>query len=120
MFIHYSWYTAKHAKPLKQEIVCFPPYVDSFDSYRGTTVLPYLESFYNYGGAEGQDMLGGITGRWDSQDEEGLFDVSDSRSIPSASQSLASVSHERSMDTISLRKSRVSSQENGLFFCHMI
>ena len=60
-------------------------------------------------------MLGGITGRWDSQDEEGLFDVSDSRSIPSASQSLASVSHERSMDTISLRKSRVSSQENVLF-----
>lgn len=111
----HSWYTAKHAKPLKQEIVRFPPYVDSFDSYRGTTVLPYLESFYSYGGAEGQDMLGGITGRWDSQDEEGLFDVSDSRSIPSASQSLASVSHERSMDTISLRKSRVSSQENVLF-----
>ena len=54
-------------------------------------------------------MLGG---RWDSQDES-LFDVNDVRSIPSASQSLASVSHERSIDTVSMRRSRIPSQENG-------
>ena len=54
-------------------------------------------------------MLGG---RWDSQDES-LFDVNDVRSIPYASQSLASVSHKRSMDTVSMRRSRIPSQENG-------
>ncbi len=72
-------------------------------------MLPYLEAFYNYGGSEGQEILGG---RWDSQDEA-LFEVNDVRSIPSASQSLASVSHERSMETVSTRRSRIPSQENG-------
>ena len=46
----YRWLTAKHAKPLREDIVRFPPYPDSDDPLRGTTVLPYLESFYNYGG----------------------------------------------------------------------
>lgn len=86
------------------------------DPYRGTTVLPYLEVFYNY---EGQGNVNPT--RWDSQDDEVLFDTNDSRSLPSASQSLASVSHERSMETISGRRSRVSSQENGrlisVYFC---
>ena len=48
---------------------------------------------------------------WDSQDEDGLFDVTDR--IPSASQSLASVTPDRSLEMISGRRSRVSSQENG-------
>ena len=53
------------------------------------------------------DMGGG----WDSQDDDGLFDVSDR--VPSASQSLASVTPDRSLEMISGRRSRVSSQENG-------
>ncbi len=39
----------KHSKPLSQDIVRFAPYSDSDDPYRGTTVLPYLEVFYQYG-----------------------------------------------------------------------
>ena len=115
IIIHfYRWLIAKHARPLNEEIVRFPPYPDFGDPLRGTTVLPYLEVFYNYGGSKGQEILGG---RWDSQDEA-LFDVNDGRSIPSASQSLASVSHERSMETVSLKKSRIPSQENGWFIVH--
>ena len=39
----------KHSKPLPADIVKFQPYSDSEDRYRGTTVLPYLEAFFNYG-----------------------------------------------------------------------
>lgn len=39
----------KHSKPLPADIVRFQPYPDSEDRYRGTTVLPYLEAFFNYG-----------------------------------------------------------------------
>ena len=39
----------KHSKPLPADIVKFQPYPDSEDHYRGTTVLPYLEAFFNYG-----------------------------------------------------------------------
>lgn len=40
----------KHSRPLPEEIVKFVPYEESADDvYRGTTVLPYLESFYQYG-----------------------------------------------------------------------
>ena len=109
----YRWFISKQSKPLREEIVRFPPYSDCVDMNRGTTVLPYLEVFYDY------KMLSNVEPtRWDSQDEEGLFG-NDSRSVPSATQSLASVSHvsshERSMETISGRRSRVQSQENGMF-----
>ena len=105
-----SWFISKHSKPLKEELVRFPPYPESRDRYRGSTVIPYLEAFYNYEGVSGLEA----TGRWDSQDEEALFDTQESSTgIPSATQSLASVSHERSLDTIASRKSRVHSQENG-------
>ena len=79
--------------------------------YRGSTVIPYLEAFYNYEGIAGLEA----PVRWDSQDEEALFDTTNdgSSGIPSATQSLASVSHERSLDMIASRKSRVQSQENG-------
>uniref|UniRef100_A0A1X7UJ62 Uncharacterized protein n=2 Tax=Amphimedon queenslandica TaxID=400682 RepID=A0A1X7UJ62_AMPQE len=108
----HTWFISKHSKPLKEELVRFPPYQDSKDRYRGSTVIPYLESFYNYEGVAGLEA----TGRWDSQDEEALFDTQESSTgIPSATQSLASVSHERSLDTIASRKSRVHSQENVLF-----
>ena len=42
----------RHSRPLSEEIVRFPPYLDSDDVYRGTTVLPYLEYFYQYGTGE--------------------------------------------------------------------
>ena len=49
-FPHYiRWFVYKHSKPLPADIVKFPPYHDSQDRYRGTTVLPYLETFFNYG-----------------------------------------------------------------------
>jgi hypothetical protein len=43
----------KHSKPLPADIVRFQPYPDSEDRYRGTTVLPYLEAFFNYGVDDG-------------------------------------------------------------------
>lgn len=71
-------------------------------------MLPYLEAFYQYGGAEVQPSR-----QW-SSDEDDLFHTPDSRSVPSTSQSLASVNPDRSMETISGRRSRMSSQENGM------
>ena len=85
-----------------------PPYTDCIDPARGTTVLPYLEAFYQYGGAAEN-----APHQWSSEEDE-LFHSPDSRSVPSTSQSLASVNRaDRSMDTISGRRSRMSSQENG-------
>jgi hypothetical protein len=43
------WCVFKHSRPLSEEIVRFPPYLESDDPYRGTTVLPSLEFFYQYG-----------------------------------------------------------------------
>ena len=43
------WFVYKHSRPLSEEIVRFPPYLESDNVYRGTTVLPYLEFFYQYG-----------------------------------------------------------------------
>ena len=40
------------------EIVHFPPYPDSEDHYRGTTVLPYLEVFYQYDTPEDRANIG--------------------------------------------------------------
>ena len=45
----HRWFVYKHSKPLPADIVKFQPYPDSQDRYRGTTVLPYLETFFNYG-----------------------------------------------------------------------
>ena len=47
------WFVYKHSKPLPADIVRFQPYPDSEDRYRGTTVLPYLEAFFNYGVDDG-------------------------------------------------------------------
>ena len=54
--VTHSWFVYKHARPLPEEIVRFPPYPERDDPARGTTVLPYLEAFYNYdtGNAEEQ------------------------------------------------------------------
>ena len=58
----YSWFIFKHSKPLPQDIVRFTPYADSGDHYRGTTVLPYLEAFYQYGVEGGMDRGATATG----------------------------------------------------------
>ena len=51
------WCVYKHSRPLSEEIVRFLPYQDSEDVYRGTTVLPYLEFFYQYGTANDDTAL---------------------------------------------------------------
>ena len=38
----------KQPKPLPSELVRFAPYTNCDDPSRGTTVLPYLEVYYNY------------------------------------------------------------------------
>lgn len=121
----------KHSKPLPQDLVRFTPYSDSDDYYRGTTVLPYLEAFYQYGTtAEGGTAtatgtipssvllivtpcveltrVGGGDGVQDSawSSEDDLFNQYEA-------QSMASVQSERSLENIIQRRSRVSSQENG-------
>jgi len=104
------------------EIVRFTPYPDSGDPYRGTTVLPYLEAFYQYEAAETvQDRVTELEvfprhevqeGNWVSEEEHfGRIDAQSNPSIHSAS--LYPV--DRSLENIAQRKSRVSSQENVLF-----
>lgn len=44
----FSWVLQKQPKPLSSELVRFPPYPCCEDPCRGTTVLPYLEAYYNY------------------------------------------------------------------------
>ena len=107
------------------ELVSFQPYPESDDRYRGTTVLPYLEAFYQYGNGAAEEagvdrsrttslldpsrdipQWHVVQGNWVS--EEDMFGQ------PEEAQSLHSVrSMDRSTENIIQRKSRVSSQENG-------
>ena len=107
------------------EIVRFTPYPDSGDSYRGTTVLPYLEAFYQYEAAETmQDRVTELEvfprhevqeGNWVSEEEH--FGRIDAQSNPSIHSALL-YPVDRSLENIAQRKSRVSSQENGkLLWC---
>ena len=57
-FLCPRWFGYKHSRPLPMEIVRFPPYPDSEDHYRGTTVLPYLEVFYQYDTPEDRANIG--------------------------------------------------------------
>ena len=57
-FLCPRWFVYKHSRPLPMEIVRFPPYLDSEDHYRGTTVLPYLEVFYQYDTPEDRANIG--------------------------------------------------------------
>ena len=107
-----SWFVYKQPKPLKEDIVRFTPYPESDDNIRGTTVLPYLEAFYQYGTNEDRGFTtikAGLEpspqhviqeGNWVSEDD--MFDSNASMH-----------SSEKSVENIALRKSRVSSQENG-------
>ena len=61
------WFVYKHSKPLPQDIVRFVPYADSDDHYRGTTVLPYLETFYQYGTDGGMERPPTVTGEYVDQ-----------------------------------------------------
>ena len=57
LHLTHSWFVYKHARPLPEEIVRFPPYPEQDDPARGTTVLPYLEAFYNYNDSGNQEEL---------------------------------------------------------------
>lgn len=119
---NHSWFIYKHARPLPEEIVRFQPYPESEDHYRGTTVLPYLEAFYQYGAENGMNQtlvtnLGGDRsnsprhvvqeGNWISEDD--VFHRGGVNSMASMH------SANYSVENIAQRKSRVSSQENVLF-----
>ena len=124
-----SWFGYKYAKPLPDDIVRFTPYVESEDQLRGTTVLPYLEAFYQYGTEEGVgNMMGislgsqapGLKGDSSPQNvmqecnwvsEDGLFDETEGSSMASMYSE-----HDRSLENITQRKSRVSSTEDGNFY----
>ena len=108
----YSWFIYRHAKPLPQDIVKLPPYPESKDPSRGTTVLPYLEAFFQYNVPQMDDAEGGGGARGDC---DGLFvdDVESRDMFDVEGNSLLSAPSERSLDTMIQTKSRVSSQENG-------
>ncbi|KAL5486510.1 hypothetical protein EMCRGX_G018998 [Ephydatia muelleri] len=62
-----DWFVYRHAKPFPQDIVKLPPYPESRDHNRGTTVLPYLEAFYQYNVPQADEAGmdaggGGVTG----------------------------------------------------------
>ena len=146
----YRWFVYKHARPLPEEIVRFPPYNESNDPARGTTVQPYLEAFYHYETGDsgeqeqlslppttvvtpatmwGADMglpvdepyLAVLTpppppqrtlrqqGNWLSEDPCYLLD----RDIHSRVSDHSSEKNDNSTENISMKKSRVSSRENG-------
>jgi serine/threonine-protein kinase 11 len=52
----HAWFVYKHARPLPEEIVRFPPYTERNDVARGTTVQPYLEAFYHYDSGSSEDQ----------------------------------------------------------------
>ncbi len=119
-----SGFKYKHNKPLSADIVRFTPYAESEDDCRGTTVLPYLEAFYQYGTDDGlargpNVVVSGASpplegsqnpsprnviqeGNWISEDD--LF--GDATSVHSSER-------DRSLENITQRKSRVSSSEDG-------
>ena len=141
----YSWSVYKHARPLREEIVQFPPYNDKQDSARGTTVQPYLEAFYHYdtGNAEEQQppsRLAMVTTATTWGPEMGLpLDplpsltpppralgqgnwVSEDpcflneREVYSRGSNTSSDKAEHSTENISMKKSRIPSRENGKTF----
>ena len=141
-----SWSVYKHARPLPEEIVHFPPYNEKQDAARGTTVQPYLEAFYHYdtGNAEEQQppsRLAAVTTATTWGPEMGLpFDplptltppprtlgqqgnwVSEDpcflieREVYSRESNTSSDKAEHSTENISMKKSRIPSRENGKTF----
>lgn len=141
----HAWSVYKHARPLPEEIVHFPPYNEKQDAARGTTVQPYLEAFYHYdtGNAEEQQppsRLAAVTTATTWGPEMGLpFDplptltppprtlgqqgnwVSEDpcflieREVYSRESNTSSDKAEHSTENISMKKSRIPSRENVLF-----
>ena len=122
------WFVYKHAVPLPVELVRFQPYQDSDDFARGTTVLPYLEAFYQYGSSPTCEETVADHRRGSAPSAEPPQDVSHLQVVQgnwvsesdmfgqhgAVAASLQSVnSADRSTENIVQLKSRVSSQDNG-------
>lgn len=133
-FLPFSWFVYKHARPLPEEIVRFPPYNEKEDTARGTTVQPYLEAFYHYdsGNSEEQapphlatvatattwDPFPALTPppqtlgqqmNWLSEDPCYLLD----REVYSRGSNNSSDKTDHSTENIAMKKSRIPSRENG-------
>jgi len=91
----------KQPKPIASELVRFPSYPTSEDKCRGTTVLPYLEVYYNYN----QDNFANTT------QAAAPVTQNKSQTLPAGITNMHSDSDSR----ISQYKSRIPSQENGKY-----
>jgi len=97
----FRWVLQKQPKPIASELVRFPSYPTSEDKSRGTTVLPYLEVYYNYN----EDNFANSTQAAPVTQDRSQF----SQTLPPGITSMHSDSDSR----ISQYKSRIPSQENG-------
>ena len=107
--LHFSWILQKQPKPLSSEVVRFPAYGGSEDSSRGTTVLPYLEVYYNYN-EDDYVSSGGVGTHANSQPEASTLPeaMANHTQIPNIA-----VTQSDSDSRITQYKSRIPSQENG-------
>lgn len=101
----FSWVLQKQPKPITSEMVRFPSYVGCEDPSRGTTVLPYLEVYYNYNEDDYVNTTPGAA-------------VTQSSTLPQPTMNHAripniAVTQSDSDSRISQYRSRIPSQENG-------
>ena len=102
----------KQPKPLPSEIVRFPAYVNCEDPFRGTTVLPYLEVYYNY---NEDDYVNTASGTAVTQGANTLPSPQQQQQplVNHTHPPAISVTQSDSDSRISQYKSRIPSQENG-------
>ena len=118
MFLCSSWMLQKQPKPLPSELVRFPAYVGSEDSSRGTTVLPYLEVYYNYNEDDYVNFSSGAQAS--SQPEANTLPVASSQPLVTTNHTQIpniAVTQSDSDSRISQYRSRIPSQENGKNTC---
>ena len=101
----FSWVLQKQPKPLHSEVVRFPSYTGCEDSARGTTVLPYLEVYYNY---NEEDYVTTAPGAAVTSANTLPLPVANHSQVPNIA-----VTQSDSDSRISQFKSRIPSQENG-------
>ena len=115
--LHFSWILQKQPKPLSSELVRFPSYVGSEDPSRGTTVLPYLEVYYNYNEDDYVNVSSGAAvAQASAQLEASTQSGAGSQSQPTANHTQIpniAVTQSDSDSRISQYRSRIPSQENG-------
>ena len=106
--LHCSWMLQKQPKPLSSELVRFPPYIGGEDCSRGTTVLPYLEVYYNYNEEDYVNFTQGVAIQANTESQA----ATNHTQIPNIA-----VTQSDSDSRISQYKSRIPSQENGKQSC---